>query len=343
MDIIFSEKHKLRDSQTELYGGQLVYPHERPSRMEYILKRLTETGFARIHAPDDFGINPIRAIHDGDFIQFLENAWNDWENEGFEGEAIASNWPAKRMSKNRPNHIEGKLGYYALAAETSISRGTWEASYNSAQVGLTAAERVRNGKRSAFALCRPPGHHATADMYGGYCFLNNAAIAAQHLRDKGAARVAILDVDFHHGNGTQDIFYNRDDVLFVSLHGDPMDAFPYYLGHAEETGNGAGQGYTLNFPMPPKTGFLDWRKALFQGLEKIADFKPDTLIISLGVDTFENDPISFFKLKSDDYLTLGADIAAAGLPTLFVMEGGYHIEEIGVNTVNTQIGFENAV
>ena len=343
MDIIFSEKHKLHDSQTELYGGQLIYPHERPSRMEYIFKRLKEMAFGRIYAPDDFGINPIRAIHDEDFIQFLEYAWTDWKNEGFEGEAIASNWPAKRMSKKRPNHIEGKLGYYALAAETSISRGTWEASYTSAQVGLTAAEQVRNGARSAFALCRPPGHHATADMYGGYCFLNNASIAAQHLRDKGSARVAILDVDFHHGNGTQDIFYNRDDVLFVSLHGDPMDAFPYYLGHAEETGTGAGQGYTLNFPLPPKTGFEDWRKALLQGLEKIVDFAPDKLIISLGVDTFENDPISFFKLTSDDYLTLGADIAAAGLLTLFVMEGGYDIEEIGVNTVNTLIGFENAV
>ncbi len=343
MDTIFSEKHRLRDSQTELYGGQLVYPHERPSRMEYILKRLTETGFGQIHAPDDFGIGPILAIHEADFVEFLVNAWTDWEKEGFKGEAIASNWPAKRMSQKRPNNIEGKLGYYSLAAETSISKGTWEASYASAQVALTAVERVRKGARSAFALCRPPGHHATADMYGGYCFLNNAAIAAQHLHDKGATRVAILDVDFHHGNGTQDIFYNRDDVLFVSLHGDPMYAFPYYLGHAEETGVGAGQGYTTNFPMPPKTDFEDWRKALLQGLAKIADFTPDALIISLGVDTFENDPISFFKLKSDDYFALGADIAAVGLPTLFVMEGGYDIEEIGVNTVNTLIGFENVI
>ena len=343
MDIIFSEKHKLRDSQTELYGGQLVYPHERPSRMEYILKRLKETGFGQIHAPDDFGMDPIRAIHDDDFIEFLKHAWADWEKEGFKGEAIASNWPAKRMSAKRPNHIEGKLGYYSLAAETSISKGTWEASYASAQVALTAAERVRNGARCAFALCRPPGHHATADMYGGYCFLNNAAIAAQHLRNQGAARVAILDVDFHHGNGTQDIFYARDDVLFVSLHGDPMDAFPYYLGHADETGSGAGEGFTLNFPMPPKTGFGEWRKALSEGLDRIAGFAPDALIISLGVDTFENDPISFFKLTSNDYLTLGADIAAAGFPTVFVMEGGYDIEEIGVNTVNTLIGFEKAL
>jgi len=202
---------------------------------------------------------------------------------------------------------------------------------------------VRNWARCAFALCRPPGHHATADMYGGYCFLNNAAIAAQHLRNQGAARVAILDVDFHHGNGTQDIFYARDDVLFVSLHGDPMDAFPYYLGHADETGSGAGEGFTLNFPMPPKTGFGEWRKALSEGMDRIAGFAPDALIISLGVDTFENDPISFFKLTSNDYLTLGADIAAAGLPTVFVMEGGYDIEEIGVNTVNTLIGFEKAL
>lgn len=202
---------------------------------------------------------------------------------------------------------------------------------------------ISAGEHAAFSLCRPPGHHAAIDMYGGYCFINNAAAAAQHLLDKGAIRVAIVDVDFHHGNGTQDIFYTRDDVLFVSLHGDPMDAFPHFLGHAEETGKGSGEGYNHNYPMKPGTQFSEWRGALTDGLGKVVQYKPDALVISLGVDTFENDPISFFKLKSDDFTTYGGDIAKLGLPTLFVMEGGYDIGEIGVNTVNVLQGFEAAI
>jgi acetoin utilization deacetylase AcuC-like enzyme len=209
-------------------------------------------------------------------------------------------------------------------------------------VALTGQALVTGGARAAFALCRPPGHHAAQDMFGGYCFLNNAAIAAQAFRDAGAARVAVLDVDFHHGNGTQDIFYDRDDVLFVSLHGDPMAAFPHFLGHAGETGMGAGVGFNLNLPMPAGTAFDAWRAALQTGLQRIADFKADALVISLGVDTFEKDPISFFRLQSPDFRTLGADIADAGLPTLFVMEGGYAIDEIGVNAVNVLEGFEGA-
>jgi acetoin utilization deacetylase AcuC-like enzyme len=244
------------------------------------------------------------------------------------------------MSQICPNHVEGQLGYYALAGETSLTEGTWEAAYSSAQVALTGVARIRDGARAVFSLCRPPGHHATADMFGGYCFLNNAAIAAQDFRKNGAAKVAILDVDFHHGNGTQDIFYNRDDVLVISLHGDPLETFPYHLGHASETGTGAGKGFNVNYPMPPNTPFGIWRAALTKGLSKIADFKPDVLIISLGVDTFENDPISFFNLKSEDFTTIGTDIAAAGLPTHFIMEGGYDVDEIGLNMVNVLEGFE---
>ena len=343
MDIIYSEKHKLRDSLTELYGGELVYPHERPSRLDFILRRINEVSLGSVISPFDFGLGPIIKIHDEDFVHFLKVAWSEWQNEGFRGEAIATNWPARRMSKKCPSFIEGKLGYYSLASETSISEGTWEASYASAQVALTAAERVRIGERSCFALCRPPGHHATPDMYGGYCFLNNAAISAQYLRDKGAKKIAVLDIDFHHGNGTQDIFFKRNDILFVSLHGDPMEAFPYYLGHADETGSGAGEGYNLNLPMPPSTTFEVWRKSLQTGLEKIVKFRPDVLIVSLGVDTYENDPISFFKLKSNDFFKIGLDISQIGFPTLFIMEGGYNIKEIGVNVVNVLSGFERAV
>ena len=340
METIYSEDHKLRDAQTELYGGQLVYPFERPSRLDYIHVRLTEVGLGPITAPDTFGMEPILAVHDAAYVDFLQTAWDRWQAAGFKGEAIASTWPARRMVQARPSGIDGQLGYYALAAETSITQGTWQAALSSAHVALTGAERLRSGARGCFALCRPPGHHAAKDLYGGYCFFNNAAIAAQHLRDTGMTRVAILDVDFHHGNGTQDIFYDRADVLFISLHGTPEEAFPYFLGYANEIGSGAGEGFTLNLPMPRGTGFDVWRTALATALARIADYAPDALIVSLGVDTFETDPISFFKLTSPNFITMGADIAAAGLPTLFVMEGGYDIAEIGINTVNVLEGFQ---
>ena len=339
MKTFYSEKHKLRDAKTELYGGQLVQPFERPSRAQFIHNRVAEVGLGPIVPPDDYGMDPILKVHDPDFVQFLRDAWALWEQEGFKGEALPTCWPARRMSDKKPTFIEGQLGFYALASETSYTDGTWEAAYASAQVALSATKEVLSGKH-AFALCRPPGHHAAYDMYGGYCFLNNAAISAQFMRDNGKKRIAIVDVDFHHGNGTQDIFYARDDVLFASLHGDPMDAFPHFLGHADETGTGGGLGFNHNYPMPPGTSFATWRNALADALAKIAAFKADALIVSLGVDTFETDPISFFKLKSPDFTTYGADIAALKLPTLFVMEGGYDIAEIGLNTVNVLTGFE---
>jgi acetoin utilization deacetylase AcuC-like enzyme len=339
MKTFYSEKHKLRDAKTELYGGQLVQPFERPSRAEYIHDRVAEVGLGPIVTPDDFGMGPILKVHDADFVQFLQEAWALWEKEGFKGEALPTCWPSRRMSNKKPAFIEGQLGFYALASETSYTDGTWEAAYASAQVALSATQEVLSGEH-AFALCRPPGHHAAYDMYGGYCFLNNAAVSAQYMRDNGKKRVAIIDVDFHHGNGTQDIFYAREDVFFASLHGDPMDAFPHFLGHADEIGTGRGIGFNHNFPMPPGTSFETWRTALANALDKVAAFNADAIIISLGVDTFESDPISFFKLKSPDFITYGADIAALNLPTLFVMEGGYDISEIGLNTVNVLTGFE---
>ncbi|MBC8055659.1 MAG: histone deacetylase family protein, partial [Rhizobiales bacterium] len=193
--------------------------------------------------------------------------------------------------------------------------------------------------RSAFALSRPPGHHAGADFFGGYCFLNNAALAAQALRDGGAERVAVLDVDYHHGNGTQSIFCDRADVLTVSIHGDPLTEYPFYLGHADERGIGAGAGFNLNLPLPRGTGFARWREALRVGLDAIRAFGADALVVSLGVDTFEGDPISGFALRTDDYLEIGRSIAAARLPTVFVFEGGYAVAEVGVNTVNVLEGF----
>ncbi|MEM7207805.1 MAG: histone deacetylase family protein [Pseudomonadota bacterium] len=343
MQTIYTEKHKLRDAKTELYGGELVPPFECPVRAEHILQRVHQVDLGAVEAPDEFGLEQILRVHDSAFIEFLQSCWEQWKADGMQGEAIPSVWPGRSMPQNRvPDHIEGKMGYYCLAVETSITDGTWEAAKASANVALTAQSKITGGAREAFGLCRPPGHHAATDAYGGYCFINNAAVSAQAFIDQGAERVAILDVDFHHGNGTQEIFYNRSDVMFCSLHGDPREAFPHFLGYADENGAGDGEGFNFNFPLGPGTPYSEWADALDAALTKVKNYSPDALIVSLGVDTFENDPISFFKLKSDDFSHYGARIAALNLPTLFIMEGGYAVAEIGVNTVNVLTGFKGA-
>ncbi len=340
MITVFSEQHLLRRPRTELYGGELVRPHESPERAQIVLERVQAQRLGQVIAPASFGMAPLLRVHDAAYVEFLKQAWSEWLAAGNRGEAIPDCWPARRMTQRRPDCITGKLGYYAMAGETSISEGTWEAACAAADVALTAASKIKDGARAAFALCRPPGHHAARDLYGGYCFLNNAAIAGQYLRDSGAARIAILDVDFHHGNGTQDIFYARPDVLYVSLHGDPAHAFPYFSGYADETGTGAGTGFTLNFPLPPGTEFSAWQDALRAALVRIANFQADAMVVSLGVDTFAQDPISFFRLQCADFLSYGRMLGACALPTLFVLEGGYAVDDIGVNVVNALTGFE---
>lgn len=342
MRTFFTDRHLKRHVRTELSGGQLIAPHECPARATMIRDRLIEMGCGDIVEPQAFGLTPILRVHDENFVHFLETAWDEWKASGALGEAIPIIWPARRMSAKIPRSITGRLGYYALAAETSISEGTWEAARGAADVALSAANHLSNGARAAFALCRPPGHHAARDLFGGYCFLNNAAIAAQSLRDLGASRCAILDVDFHHGNGTQDIFYQRGDVFFASIHGDPYEAFPYFLGHADETGAGNGEGANANFPLARGAHWPIWQAALLAALSKIHKFGAEALVVSLGVDAFEGDPISFFKLRSDDFLRMGEAIGRMGVPTIFVMEGGYAVAEIGVNAVNVLMGFESA-
>ncbi len=340
MDFIYTDEHKRRDSKTELCGGELVAPFECPSRVEIIRERCLERGIGTMLAPKTYSKELLLSVHRANYVQFMEECWQQWQTAGYKGEAITTCWPSRAMPRLvEPREIDGRIGYYALAGETSISDGTFEAACASAAVAATATDIVQAGARSAFALCRPPGHHAATDMFGGYCFFNNAAISAQRLLDGGAKRVAILDVDFHHGNGTQEIFYNRDDVLFLSIHGDPLDSFPYFLGYADETGVGVGTDYNQNYPLPPNTPFGVWRQALQQALARIASYAPCAVVVSLGVDTYKDDPISFFKLHSDDFIDYGRDIAQLGLPTVFVMEGGYAVKEIGINTVNVLEGF----
>ncbi len=225
---------------------------------------------------------------------------------------------------------------------TPLTAGTWIAAKTGADCAVNAAHALRLGERGTFALTRPPGHHAGADFFGGYCFLNNAALAAQHLLDDGAHKVGILDIDYHHGNGTQSIFYGRGDVLFASIHADPRTEFPFYLGHADETGEGAGLGCNMNLPLPAGSTPAQWFAALETACIKLAAFGAESLVVSLGVDTFAGDPLSHFALQSADFLRIGERIAHLGLPTVFVLEGGYAVAEIGINVVNVLEGFETA-
>lgn len=343
MITVYSEDHRLRAAKTELHGGLLVTPFECPERVDHILGRIRDVGLGEVIGPDSHGLGPVLEVHEPDFVGFLSTCWEEWRAAGYEGEAMATCWPSRRMTRMKPpRDIDGRIGYYCLASETAISGGTWEAAQASANVALTATALVAGGERAAFALCRPPGHHAAQDMFGGYCFLNNAAIAAQALRSGGRKRVAVLDVDFHHGNGTQAIFYDRDDVLFLSLHGDPEEAFPHFLGAADEIGMGVGEGFNQNYPLGRGTTYAVWLRAFEKALNRIQDFGAEAVIVSLGVDTYKDDPISFFRLESEDFTDMGRRLSQLGLPTVFVMEGGYAVAEIGVNTVNVLTGFNQA-
>jgi acetoin utilization deacetylase AcuC-like enzyme len=337
---VYTEDHRLQDGKAELIDGQLLPCFEKPERAEIVISRVREVDLGEVIGPKDFGRAPLERVHAHNFLRFMETAWDEWVAAHGEFDALPLIWPTRGLRQIEPEAIDGKLSYFSLDAGTPITVGTWRAATAAANVALTGRELIAGGARAVFSLCRPPGHHASRDVYGGYCFLNNAAIAAQAFLDEGAGRVAILDIDYHHGNGTQTIFYDRDDVLFASLHGHPAQEFPYFLGYETEMGAGAGEGFNLNYPLRWGTGFDLWSEALDDACRRITAFGPDAVIVSLGVDTFENDPISRFRLKSEDYLAVGARIAGLGRPTLFVMEGGYAVAEIGINAVNVPLGFE---
>lgn len=336
---VYSDDHRLQDGKSELNEGLLVPCFEKPARADLVLERVRATGFGDVLVPGTHGSEPLARVHDERYLEFLADAWPLWVAEHGEIDALPLNWPIRTLRGAEPKSIDGRLGYFSFDAGTPITAGTWRAATAAADVALTACDQVAGGERAVFALCRPPGHHAGRDFYGGYCFLNNAAIAAQALRDHGADRVAVLDVDYHHGNGTQAIFYERGDVLFLSLHADPMHEFPYFSGHADETGAAAGEGANRNYPLPWGTDFAAWCAALESALDEVRRFGAGALVVSLGVDTFEGDPISRFRLRSDDYPRIGERLAALCLPTVFVMEGGYAVEAIGVNVVNVLTGF----
>jgi acetoin utilization deacetylase AcuC-like enzyme len=341
MDTIFSPDHVLHESPGELNSGEFVPAFEKPERAAIILSRVRAVELGAVRPPEAFPLEAITRIHDPRMVHLLQTAGADWAALGRAGAAFPFTFFTRGMRADRvPQTLEGRLAYFCFDAGTPITATSWQAIRSSADVALTGAKAIADGAGAVYALCRPPGHHAGSDHYGGYCFLNNAAIATQALLDGGARRIAILDVDYHHGNGTQQIFYARRDVLVVNIHATPDQEYPYLLGFADEPGIGAGEGFNLNLPLPWGTEWNDWSAALEAGCARVADYAPDVLVVSLGVDTYKNDPISQFQLDHEHFTRMGARIARLGLPTLFVQEGGYAVAEIGINAVNVLTGFE---
>ncbi|MEP6823980.1 MAG: histone deacetylase family protein [Ramlibacter sp.] len=343
MQTFYNDQHALHQGKFEMFRGELVPCFEIPARADDVLRELQQRRLGAIAPPQAFDDSALLRVHSQRYVDFLRHAWEEWvamDPANAQRDAIPSYWPVRTFRFDvLPASFPARMGLFSYDAGSPLTSGTWTAARAGACCALSAAQWIVGGKRAAFALTRPPGHHAGMDFFGGYCFLNNAAIAAQALRDAGVARVAVLDVDYHHGNGTQAIFYDRPDVFFASLHGDPHTEYPYYLGYADEQGEGAGLGSNLNLPLPRGTGFDVWREALGTALRAIAAFGAEAIVVSLGVDTFEGDPIAGFHLKSEDYLRVGEDIAAAGLAAVFVFEGGYAVAAVGINAANVLEGF----
>ena len=318
----------------EFHNGALAPYAEVPGRVATILAAIGPA-----EAPADAGTAPIHAIHPPAYCAMLQEVPRLWREAGRPGKAIPYAFPVARRRPLALSRVDALLGAHAMDTVTPITADTWTASYWSSQAAIGATRSVLAGERAAFALCRPPGHHAGADYCGGYCHLNHAAIAAQAARDAGVARVAILDIDYHHGNGTQDIFWDRGDVFYASLHADPATDFPFFWGHADEVGAGAGQGTTRNLPLPRGTDGEAFRRAQGQALDAVARFDPGLVVVSFGADTWEGDPISAFRVTTGDYRRIAADIAALGVPTAIIMEGGYAVDALGTNVATFLAGF----
>jgi len=332
MHIYYTVTHSLHNPPFELFdGGQRMPYLENPERMERILSELKTRDWAEIRALEDFGLDPILGAHDADYVDFLRIAYQDWTQEETTYEKTAllpATFPPRGWS-HRPKSILGRAGYYMFDLSAPIVDGTYRAALGSANCALSGAKALVNGESSAFALCRPPGHHAGKSFCGGYCYLNNAAIAANWLSTIGP--VAVLDIDYHAGNGTQDIFYERGDVLTLSIHADPDGEYPAFCGYADETGAGPGSGRNRNFPLPAGTDDVHYLSALGEALGLIQTFSPAFLVLSAGMDLYAEDPLGTFKVTRDGIHQIGERVAFLALPTLIVMEGGYNNAALGVN------------
>ena len=343
MLILHSTAHQRHAPAFEFFRGERVPCFESPARAEFVLQALRAHGHD-IREPEIDSAALLPQVHGARYLAFLESAWAQWlalDAANAERQPFPSVWPVRTLRSDvEPANFIARLGLYSMDNGSPLAAGTWAAAKAGADAAATAAHLLGAGRRAVFCATRPPGHHAGADFMGGYCFLNNAAVAAQSLRERGAARVAVLDVDYHHGNGTQSLFYERADVLVASLHGDPRTEYPFYLGHGDERGAGAGLGFNLNLPLPAGASAALWFEALETACARVEHHRPDALVVSLGLDTFAGDPISTFALQAGDFSRLGARLSRLGLPTVFVLEGGYAASELGINAANVVDAFE---
>ena len=344
MKVFYTKEQLLHDVEDGAWMGEPEPYYERPERVAEIISALQASGFEDFEKPADHGLEPLRRVHSDAYLDFLQRLWQQSRDDGEKRDALfPSCYAPHKMGIRVPESVDGKLGYFSFDTSAPITADSWAAAKASADTVLSAQQLVASGERSAFALCRPPGHHAGREYCGGFCYLNNVALAAEAAINNGAARVAIVDVDYHHGNGTQDIFYERGDVLFASIHAHPDNEFPYLMGYPDEIGRGAGEGCNVNLAIRKETASASiWLEALNSALASIRAFAPDMVLVSLGVDAFHKDPFGGLGLINDDFHQIGARIAALRLPTLFVMEGGYAMQDIGDCVSNTLTGFEES-
>ncbi len=339
MKTVHSPLHRLHAPPDEVAAGVRVPTVETPARAESILAALQADGGFDLVEPAEHGELPITAVHDAAMVRFLEGFWDEWRRAGrTEDVAFPDSFLHVRIREGMgpaPEPVDplGRLGYWCFETMTGVVEGTYTAARSAVDVALTAADLVLGGQRTAYGLCRPPGHHSPRAGFGGYCFFNNAAIAAQYLVDTTHEPVAVLDVDYHHGNGTQQIFYARGDVLYVSLHGDPDRAYPFFAGHADETGVGAGAGANLNIPLRAGCADEEYVAAIDRALDRIAAFGGSTLVVSLGLDTYREDPICDFALTRAAFEEIGRLVAGSGRRLVILQEGGYFVPKLGENVV----------
>ena len=342
MRVVYSPAHLAHDVVTETVLGAVIPANEVAERAERIRAALEADGGFAIEGPTEHGTDPILAVHDPGLLRYLEEAWPAARAQSIDRpNLIADTYPNVRMfegmsagflaSRPETRNAGGRAGWWGLDTANPLVAGTYGAARAAVDVALTTADLVLGGERAAYGLCRPPGHHAARSMAGGYCFFNNAAIAAEAIVRATGQPVAILDVDYHHGNGTQQIFWRRGDVLYVSLHADPDRQYPFFLGNADETGEGEGSGANLNLPLPAGTDDAAYLAALDRGLEAIAGTPGEIVVVSLGFDTYGHDPIGDFALTTAVYHECGRRAAALGRRLVILQEGGYHRPSLGAN------------
>lgn len=340
MLVVHSPASPLHDPAGYFRRGRVIEHPEQASRYGIMLDAARTAGHEIVPA-DDHGLDPIRAVHEADYLDLLATVWSRRDELPGIGEEILTGHFARPQMMRRPAGLIGRLGLHMADTSTPIRAGTWEAVHGSAQAAIGAAEAaLRRG--SAYALCRPPGHHAYAESAGGFCFLNNTAIAAERLRAATGGRVAILDIDVHHGNGTQGIFWTRPDILTVSVHADPSNYFPFYAGYADETGGGEGEGANRNLVLPEGSADEPWLEAIDAALAAARAFRPAALVVALGFDASAEDPIGAFKVTTDGFARAAERIASMPGPVVLVQEGGYLCEALPRNLAAFLSAFEAA-